>query len=96
MRKKRRYIAFESIGGASASDVMLAVNSLRAGKPKPEQSMLKLVLYDPNSRKGLLRCGHMQVEETKAWMSNMSLRVLGVSGTIKAARRKFLVNSQKS
>jgi RNase P/RNase MRP subunit POP5 len=99
MRKRRRYIAFESMREASVPDVLQTINFLRAGRPKAEQPMLKLVLYDENSRLGLLRCGHKQVDEIKASMSSaeenhakmISFRVLGVSGTIRAAKRKFLM-----
>ena len=100
MRKRRRYIAFESMRKASVPDVLQTINFLRASRPKMEQSMLKLVLYDENSRLGLLRCGHKQVDEIRAAMSSagenhakmMSFRVLGVSGTIRAAKRKFLAS----
>jgi RNase P/RNase MRP subunit POP5 len=102
MRKRRRYIAFELIKKASAPDVLQTINFLRASRPEMEQSMLKLVLYDENLRLGLLRCGHKQVDEIKASMSSagenhakiVCFRVLGVSGTIRAAKRKFLVSSQ--
>jgi RNase P/RNase MRP subunit POP5 len=64
--------------------------------------MLKLVLYNESSRRGLLRCRHGQVDEIKASIScagktgtkMLSFRVLGVSGTIRAAKRKFLVICQ--
>jgi RNase P/RNase MRP subunit POP5 len=99
MRKKRRYIAFESMGEASVTDIIRAINSLRAGRPMLGQSV-GLVLYDESSKKGLLRCDHSQVGEIKALISGeekvgtetMSLKVLGVSGTIKAAKRKFLAS----
>ena len=90
MRKRRRYIAFESMRKASERDVLQAINFLRASIPKTEQSVLKLVLYDENSRLGLLRCGHKQVDEISALMP--FFRVLGVSGTIRAAKRKFLAS----
>ena len=100
MRKRRRYIAFESTREASVSDVLRTINFLRASRPKAEQSMLKLILYDENSRRGLLRCGHKQVDEIKASVLSagenhakmISFRVLGVSGTIRAAKRKFLAS----
>jgi RNase P/RNase MRP subunit POP5 len=84
---------------ASVTDVLQAIKFLRSGMPKAEQSMLRLVLYDENSRRGLLRCSHEQVDEVKASIScggetgtkMLSFRVLGVSGTIRAAKRKFLV-----
>lgn len=92
MRRRRRYIAFESVDETKIQDVLRTVGSLRASRPKLEQPNLKLVLYNENSRRGLIRCGHTQVEEIKASMP--FFRVLGVSGTIRAAKRKFLVSSQ--
>lgn len=92
MRRRRRYIAFESVGETEIHEVLRTVSSLRASRPRTEQPNLKLVLYNESSRRGLIRCGHKQVEEIKASMP--FFRVLGVSGTIRAAKRKFLVSSQ--
>jgi ribonuclease P/MRP protein subunit POP5 len=98
MRKRRRYIAFELMGEASVTDVLQVINFLRTSGPEAEQPTLRLVLYDEGSRRGLLRCGHRHVDEIKASITNagktcakqVSFRVLGVSGTIRAAKRKFL------
>ncbi len=99
MRRKRRYIAFEFIGGASKGDISWAINNvLHARKLEVDKKMLKLVLYDTDSRRGLLRCGHRRVNEVKAAMLSVkkiggkeaSFLILGVSGTIRAAKRKFL------
>ncbi|MBA7635271.1 hypothetical protein ES703_42872 [subsurface metagenome] len=100
MRRKRRYIAFEFIGGASKGDISWTINNvLHARKLEVDKKMLKLVLYDTDSRRGLLRCGHRRVNEVKAAMLGVkkiggkeaSFLILGVSGTIRAAKRKFLV-----
>lgn len=97
MRQRRRYIAFEVAGNGSKGDVLRAVSSLRASQSKADRALVKLVLYDANSRRGLLRCGHRQLDEIKASMAGaeggpkrMLFRVRGVSGTIRAAKRKFL------
>lgn len=68
-------------------------SGIRAKGPK-----LRLVLYDTRSGRGLLRCGHMQVETLIDKLvrvdeirgEKVKLGILGVSGTIKAAKRKFL------
>ena len=105
MRRKRRYIAFELIGGASKMDISWTINHvLYAFKPEVDKTMLKLVLYDMNSRRGLLRCNHRQVNEVKAAMLSIkeiggekaSLKILGVSGTMKAAKRKFFCPLKQS
>ncbi len=100
MRQRRRYIAFELVGkGASEGDIMLAISlSLHTHNPAFDRRMLKLVFHDVSSRRGLLRCGHRQVDEFKAAMASItkigggeaSFVILGVSGTIRAAKRKFL------
>ena len=100
MRQKRRYIAFELIGEASKREISWAINHvLNARKLEVDKTMLKLALFDMDSRRGLLRCGHRWVNEVKAAMLSIkkiggkeaSFVILGVSGTIKAAKRKFLV-----
>jgi RNase P/RNase MRP subunit POP5 len=101
MRNRRRYIAFELNCEANLMDVTQIVNLLRANSPRPQQPQLKLVLYDENKRRGMLRCGHQEVDGIKAALSdvreiggkNGSFIILGVSGTVKAARRKFLAPS---
>jgi len=101
MRPKRRYIAFEIAGKASKGEMARAIESSLRGDT--DKTMLKLVLYEARSKRGLLRCGHLQVLEVKAAMSGVkriggekvSFTILGVSGTIRAAKRKFLSSSTK-
>jgi len=100
MRQRRRYIAFELIGSeAGKGDIMRTIShSLLTRDPAFDRRVLKLIFYDVSSRRGLLRCGHKQVGELKTAMTNIkkigskkaSLVILGVSGTLKAAKRKFL------
>ncbi len=104
MRFRRRYIAFEVEGGrVSRGELRKAIeHSLRVSYPKIDQTMLKLAFFEASSKRGLFRCGHMQVDDLKVAISSVgkmgggkaSLRVLGVSGTIKAAKRKFLTPSR--
>lgn len=52
-----------------------------------------LVTYDRESGEGLVKCGHLQVDEVKMEMEDVgevNIRIRGVSGTIKKARMKFL------
>jgi RNase P/RNase MRP subunit POP5 len=100
MKQRRRYIAFELIGSeAGKGDIMRAIShSLFTHNPAFDRRMLKLVFHDVDSRRGLLRCGHRQVGELKAAIANIkkiggkkaSFVIFGVSGTIRAAKRKFL------
>jgi len=102
---RRRYIGFENLGAkVGRNDVFKALNrSLHhLSGSEPNRKLLKLVFYDADSQQGLLRCGHKQVNEVKTAIEGekkigdkgISFRVLGVSGTIKAAKRKFLAPSQ--
>jgi RNase P/RNase MRP subunit POP5 len=104
MRPKRRYIAFEVVGTQIGKyNVIESLNIRFDGNSGLEfKGLLKLVFYDPESKLGLLRCGHKEVEAVKTIISQAgftdkkpSFSVLGVSGTIKAARRKFLAHSSK-
>ena len=104
MRQRRRYIAFEVSGaGVSKSDLAKTFNFLsnRIRRPGAGDPMPRLALYDVSSLRGLLRCGHKQVDVLKSAMAGINriggkratLKVLGVSGTIRAAKRKFLAPS---
>ncbi len=102
MTQRRRYIAFEVAANVNGASVSRAVNFLCANQPKSDRALVKLVLYDENSRLGLLRCGHRQLDQIKTSMAGADVgakkppfRVIGVSGTIKAAKRKFLAPRQE-
>ncbi|MDI6883832.1 MAG: Rpp14/Pop5 family protein [Hadesarchaea archaeon] len=64
--------------------------------------LVKLALYDESSQRGLLRCGHHQLDEIKTSMAGAGegakgapFRIIGVSGTMRAAKRKFLALAQE-
>jgi ribonuclease P/MRP protein subunit POP5 len=54
--------------------------------------------YDEEKQIGLIRCSHTSVEEVRSAVSliqrigdiKVVVKVLGISGTIKGARKKFL------
>lgn len=105
MKPRRRYVAFEITDAKmSRNDVIKALNHSFRRLPDSElnRSLLNLVFYDASSRRGLLRCGHKQVSEVKSVITGtgkignrkIHFKVLGVSGTIRAAKRKFLVPFQ--
>jgi RNase P/RNase MRP subunit POP5 len=99
MRPKRRYIVFEVLDAKlSRTEVTRAIlNSLR-DSDFTHADIVRLILYNSGSGRGLLRCGHKQVGQVKAVMARLKqvgekkafLKVLGVSGTIRVAKRKFL------
>ena len=99
MRPKYRYIAF-SVSGAkfSKSEVTQTItNSLRSLQDL-DTSAVRMIFFEAGSGRGLLRCEHKQVAQVKAAILKLkrigggdaSFSVLGVSGTIRAANRKFL------
>lgn len=104
MRPKRRYIAFEVVGMETGNnDVIKALHIRLGGNPNLvfNKGLLKLVFYDPGSKLGLLRCGHKQADVVKTIITRVgivdkkpSFKVVGLSGTIKAAKRKFFAHSQ--
>jgi len=104
MRPRRRYIAFEITGAKMGrNDVAKALDLTFRGTPDLglNRALLKLVFYEAGSQRGLLRCGHKQVDEVKAIITGRkigekkaSFNILGVSGTIKSAKRKFLISPQ--
>ncbi|MFH1821407.1 MAG: hypothetical protein ABH852_03060 [Methanobacteriota archaeon] len=91
MRHRRRYMAFEAVSGADKQDVYRVAASMckMIGVDRAE---VRVITHDADSRKGLLRCSHDLVGELKGVMAHgeSPLKVLGVSGTIRAAKRKFL------
>jgi len=105
MRPRRRHIAFEVLGAKlSRSEATRAIlNSLRGSSDFVDVGVVRLILYDAGSGLGLLRCGHKQVTQARAAMAKLkriggeevSFNVLGVSGTIRAAKRKFLAPPKK-
>ena len=89
MRLRKRYIVFESTGKKSVSDVQKSLIFLR--REQVSKLGFRLVFYDERSQRGLVRCGHLDLEKVKEDMSRSgNFRILGVSGTIKGAKRKFL------
>jgi RNase P/RNase MRP subunit POP5 len=105
MRPRRRYIAFEISGTKMGKNDVIEVlkYSFRLLlNSELNRRLFKLVFYEASSQRGLLRCGHKQVDEVKTALTGkekignkrVSFRILGVSGTIKAAKRKFLAPPQ--
>jgi len=93
MRRKRRYLAFETAGGEQNVYQAVAAICKKLGVDKDE---IKIILQNKGSRQGLLRCSHLLANELKKTISgDSSLKILGVSGTIRAARKKFFSQDQK-
>jgi len=84
---RKRYIAFEVVDEKSAPNVQKLIIFLK----KEQAGKFRVVFYDERLRRGLVQCGHLDLEKVRGIISKSEdFRILGVSGTIKAAKRKFL------
>jgi len=103
LRERNRYLVFEAISDASLKrdEVIRAIqNSCLAflGELGTSRVGLWLMDWDARKRKGILKVTHKSVDEVRASMALVKdigrkpciLKVLGVSGTVKKAREKFL------
>lgn len=90
MRRRWRYVAFRLRGG-DWGEIQRTIDHL---KGKIREPAVKLMEYSRETGCGLLRCEHLQLPRVKTEISEIGKKidvmVLGVSGTLKAAKRKFL------
>lgn len=64
-------------------------SALLEKRPELKHPLLKVIPI--HSQLVFLRCGHRRVEEFKRLLASLEgVRVLGVSGTMRGAKRKFL------
>ncbi len=105
MRPTKRYIAFEIISekpvqyGDFANAVWVSMLNF-LGELGSSQTMVWFVhnLYDEKTQKGLVKCAHDSVEKVRASLSLIHMigetraiiKIMGVTGTIKSARTKYL------
>lgn len=103
-RMKKRYLAFKVVSeqpvnkGNVADAVWNAVLQL-FGEYGASQTNLALIKYDPEKCGGIIRCSRRAVEMVRASVASVTeinekpiaIHVLGVSGTLKALRRKVLL-----
>lgn len=104
LRERKRYIAFQVISKEKVppTDLNSAIwhsilNFL--GELGTAQANVWIIknLYDEKKQMGLIRCKHTAVEHVRAALALVSrigdqtvtIKVIGVSGTIKAARSKY-------
>jgi len=102
-RERNRYLAFETISDSTfkRDEIIRAIqNSCLGflGELGTSKTGLWLMDWDGRKRKGILKVTHKTVDEVRASMALVKdigrkpciLKVLGVSGTVKAAREKFI------
>ncbi|MEW6592152.1 MAG: Rpp14/Pop5 family protein [Candidatus Hadarchaeota archaeon] len=88
--QRKRYIAFAAATGGR-DEVLQLVSAIKS----KSASSLALLDFDEDSREGIIRCGHLDLPAVKSQIEQLvgrgsiSLKILGVSGTIKTARIKF-------
>lgn len=104
LRSRRRYIAYQVISEEKVllEDLMNTIwhstlNFLgEYGTSKTDMWIVKDT-YDEKNQMGLIRCSHTSVEQVRASLAlierigdvRVVFKVLGISGTIKAAKMKF-------
>ncbi len=101
---RRRYILFELSTKSSLTkrDVAAMVReNLRSGNLTREtQTGLRLVLYDPEKKLGVIRCNQRDLAEVKIFLNSLRETELGTqtlrtSGTIKALQKEFHIDKSK-
>jgi len=99
---KKRYIGFKLASDRVHSRrevITLILTELHAKRSDHEKMMrVRLLDYDVEKGVGMLLCDHKSVEKIRGVFNNiqgksqgkMTIQMIGVSGTIKALKRKFL------
>jgi RNase P/RNase MRP subunit POP5 len=96
---RRRYLAIRVEGEEAPSrDEIEALIRVLASSGRVNPTFLRLIGYDSESRLGIVRCSHRSVDDVKVALSavtdifgkHVTVRIFGVSGTIRALRRKRL------
>ncbi|MEM2926908.1 MAG: Rpp14/Pop5 family protein [Candidatus Bathyarchaeia archaeon] len=104
-RIKRRYIAFRILGEGTFTfrEIMEAIQGelLRLyGEHGVAKANLQSIEFDEKNLLGILRCERSSLMEVRAALTALmeisgrpvALHCLGISGTLKSLRRKFLRN----
>jgi RNase P/RNase MRP subunit POP5 len=88
---RQRYIVFEVQGEPGKGELINYLSQL--SKDRELMPKVWLILYRESEGTGILKCTHLQLSKLKKEMENskrFQFEILGVSGTIKKARQKFL------
>jgi ribonuclease P/MRP protein subunit POP5 len=106
MRTKRRYLAFEVLGGRDVVrdevlDAMVSSHLRFAGEKAFSVSSPWLIFFDEETQRGIVRTNLDGLDDLRTSMTLITdiegeraiLRNLGVSGTIRACKDKFIRKS---
>lgn len=102
-RVRRRYLALKIVGEQTidGGDLIRALREAVLqlfGEYGASQVNLSLVEYEPDKNCAVLRCSHKALEMVRASIASVTeitakpvaIHVVGVSGTLKSLRKKFL------
>ncbi len=105
LREKKRYIAYQVVSEQKVllSDLTNAIwHSLMSFLGELTTAHAKIWImkdsYNEEKQTGIIKCSHVSVEHVRSALALIQrigdtrtvIKILGVSGTIKGARRKFL------
>lgn len=91
--QRKRYIAFMAPGDASRAEISRLASGI---KFKHNCQSVRFIDFDKTSGFGILLCGHLELPAVKSLLSQAKtggkteLKILGVSGTIRTAKKKFM------
>jgi RNase P/RNase MRP subunit POP5 len=83
LKLRKRYVVLRFEG-----ELEEVCELLRPSLSHPD--FLKPILRDGDL--GILRCAHLDLETVKRTLNRVGIRVVGVSGILRRARRKYLGN----
>lgn len=105
LRENERYIVFEIISEGEieyeefAKSLWIACLSF-LGELYTSEAEIKIIrnLYNPRTQQGVIKCRHDMTEYVRASLAfidkignkNVIVKVLGITGTISSAKRKYL------
>ena len=105
LRDIKRYVVFEIVSENQVmykdlTEALWASMSNFLGELQASRAKIWVIqnLFDEKNKKGIIRCSHTYVEHTRVLLSliqfvgeaRATIKVLGVTGTIKSARVKYM------
>ena len=98
---KRRYIDFglNTTSPLTQRDVAAIVRGNMHLRPLTQETRtgLRLILYDPEKKLGMIRCNHRNLKEVKSFLNSLGETELGAhtlraSGTIRTLQEEFHID----
>lgn len=92
---RQRYIAFETEKSSNKEELEKVIREV--GQELDLSPPPWLILFDQETNEGLVKCDNSQTDKLKNKLNKvdkLKIRILGVSGTIKKARQKFLSSNK--